>query len=100
MGQQDVVFDVAALAELVFGLKKGADPVGKALGVGAHDLGCPVRGGVVVDQDLHGKVGFLREKALQSLPNIGFMIVGDADYRDHTGLRHGQSLPACFDVPL
>ncbi len=53
-----------------------------ARGVLGDDLGGPVGGAVVADQQLEGEVRGLAEDAVQGLPDEGRLVVGDAQDRD------------------
>ncbi len=56
--------------------------VGVARGVLGDDLGSPVRGSVVADQQLEGEIRGLAKDALQRLPDEGRLVVADAQDRD------------------
>jgi len=46
----------------------------------AHNVGGAVVGGIVVDNNLHGKSGFLYEETVQTLRDELLVIVGDAEH--------------------
>ena len=67
---------------LVFRLKQWQHYLREAFCISADDLCGAIRRSIVMYQDLEGEIGFLHQKALQSLGDISFMIKGVADYAD------------------
>ena len=99
-GIEHLQTQVLALGVEVHVLVKGADQPGIAGGIVLQDGTRAVRGGVVVDQNLHGKIHALHQKAFQRVAQVGLMVIGQAADRYKDFPIHGSLRKAVINILL